>query len=77
MSEPIRAKYVKIFSLQQNISEMSVKTIWEKLMRKDFFTPPWQEEGQKEGREKSKEEDWKQWGGVGGGLLWADGEREE
>lgn len=38
ISEPIREKYVQIFSLQQNISEMSVKTIWEKLMRKDFFT---------------------------------------
>lgn len=60
ISEPIREKYVQIFSLQQNISEMSVKTIWEKLMRKDFFTPPWQEEGQREGREKSEEEAQKQ-----------------
>lgn len=30
ISEPIREKYVQIFSLQQNISEMSVKSSWEK-----------------------------------------------
>lgn len=33
---------------------MSVKTIWEKPMRKDFFTPP---PLLKRGRERSKEED--------------------
>lgn len=43
ISEPIREKYVQIFSLRQNMSEMSVKTILEKPMRKDFFTPPRQE----------------------------------
>lgn len=43
ISKPIREKYVQIFSLRRNISEMSVKTIWEKPMRKDFFTPPQEE----------------------------------
>lgn len=42
---------------------MSVKTIWEKPMRKYFFTPP-QEEGQ---REKSREDDRKE------KLLWTEG----
>lgn len=57
ISEPIRKKYVQIFSLQRNISEMSVKTILEKPMRKDFFTPLQQEGDRRGGEQKSKEGD--------------------
>lgn len=62
ISKPIREKYVQIFSLQRNISEMSVKTIWEKPMRKDFFTPPQEARDSGKGREKRKGEDRKKAG---------------
>lgn len=54
---------------------MSVKTIWEKPMRKDFFTPSSRGEGQREGEDRKKaekaavnrggEERRKGWGGGG------------
>lgn len=75
ISEPIREKYVQIFSLQRNISEMSVKTIWEKPMRKDFFTPPreereWGRRGKGGRRVKRKIERKEK-------LLWTEGRGEE
>lgn len=55
ISQPISEKYVQIFSLQPNISEMSVKITWEKPKRRDFFTPPREErDGQGGGRRATR-----------------------